>query len=173
MQQLQQMMEPWFPIMFLILASVTLIMLIVIILQGIKLSRLKERYLKFMNGMDNKNMEQLLIRHMETINDTSEKVKELQEVLKKINVRLEGSIQKVGMVRYSAFEDIGSDLSFAFALLDEKDNGVMVNGIFGRNSTYTYAKPILEGKSTYKLSEEEAEALHRAQKAYIERQGIH
>ena len=71
-------------------------------------------------------------------------------------------IQKVGIVRYSAFKDTGSDLSFAVAMLDEKNNGIVFNGIYSREMSNIYAKPIKNGKSEYTLSEEEVEAINRA-----------
>ena len=71
-------------------------------------------------------------------------------------------IQKVGIVRYSAFKDTGSDLSFALALLDEKNNGVILNGIYSREMSNIYAKPVENGKSTYTISKEEEEAIKKA-----------
>ena len=72
-------------------------------------------------------------------------------------------IQKVGIVRYNAFRDVGSDLSFAIALLDGNDTGVILNGLYGSDSSNIYAKPIKGGVSTYQLSEEEKYALEIAE----------
>ena len=66
------------------------------------------------------------------------------------------------MVRYNAFKDVGSDLSFALALLDEQNNGIVLNGIYSRDMSNIYAKPIENGKSTYVVSEEEAQAIQKA-----------
>ena len=66
------------------------------------------------------------------------------------------------MVRYNAFRDTGSDLSFTLALLDENNNGVVLNGIYSREMSNIYAKPIENGKSTYTLSDEEQKAIERA-----------
>ncbi len=70
--------------------------------------------------------------------------------------------KKVGVVRYSAFKDTGSDLSFAVALLDEQNSGVVFNGIYSREMSNIYAKPVEKGNSSYTLSAEEAEAIRRA-----------
>ncbi len=64
-------------------------------------------------------------------------------------------IQKVGIVRYSAFKDTGSDLSFAVAMLDENNTGVVFNGIYSREMSNIYAKPVENGSSKYTLSSEE------------------
>ena len=74
-------------------------------------------------------------------------------------------IQKVGIVRYSAFKDTGSDLSFAAALLDEKNNGIVFNGIYSREISNIYAKPVENGNSKYTLSDEEVEAIEKAVKS--------
>ena len=66
------------------------------------------------------------------------------------------------MVRYNAFSDTGSDLSFTLALLDEQNNGVVLNGIYSREMSNIYAKPITNGNSTYTLSEEERQAIDKA-----------
>ena len=75
---------------------------------------------------------------------------------------LESCIQKVGIFRYSAFQDTGSDLSFTLALLDEHNNGVVFNGIYSREMSNIYAKPIENGNSKYTLSEEEQVAIKKA-----------
>ena len=72
------------------------------------------------------------------------------------------AIQKVGVVRFNAFSNTGSDLSFAVALLDHYDNGVVFSSLFGRNESRIYAKPIRGGESTYLLTEDEKEALQKA-----------
>ena len=74
-------------------------------------------------------------------------------------------IQKIGLVRYNAFKDVGSDLSFAIAMLDRNDNGVILNGLYGSESSNIYAKPIKNGISKYQLSEEEKTALEIAEQS--------
>ena len=75
---------------------------------------------------------------------------------------MEDCIQKIGIVRYNAFKDTGSDLSFALALLDSKDNGVVLNGIYSREMSNIYAKPVEKGVSKYVLSDEEKQAIEKA-----------
>ena len=72
-------------------------------------------------------------------------------------------IQKVGLVRYNAFKDVGSDLSFAIALLDGNNNGVVFNGIYGSEYSNIYAKPIKNKESNYQLSQEEEYAIEIAE----------
>jgi len=73
-------------------------------------------------------------------------------------------IQQVGIVRFNAFDNTGSDLSFAVALLDAAKNGFVLSGIYGREESRVYAKPVLQGESTYTLTKEEKQALEAAGK---------
>jgi hypothetical protein len=75
---------------------------------------------------------------------------------------LAGALQRVAMVRFDAFEDMGGKLSYAIAMLDEEGNGIILTSIYGRNENRTYAKAILGGASSHELSREESEALRRA-----------
>jgi hypothetical protein len=86
------------------------------------------------------------------------KMQELSEVLAT-------ATQGVGVVRFNAFQNTGSDLSFAVALLDAHRNGVVISSIYGREESRTYAKPVSGGKSAYQLGEEEQEAMNRALKS--------
>ena len=81
---------------------------------------------------------------------------------KKLNKKLDLCIQKVGIVKYNAYNDTTSNLSFAIALLDENNNGIVLNGIYSREMSSIYAKPITKGKSDYNMTEEEKEAVLKA-----------
>ena len=87
---------------------------------------------------------------------------EIRNLVDSIDKNLESCIQKIGIVRYNAFKDTGSDLSFALAMLDENNNGVVLNGIYSREMSNIYAKPVQNGKSNYTISEEEKEAIQKA-----------
>jgi hypothetical protein len=76
--------------------------------------------------------------------------------------RLTGAVQRVALIRYDAFEDVGGRLSFSCALLDERGDGVVMTSINGRQDTRVYAKPVHRGTSDHNLSEEEVEAIREA-----------
>jgi len=82
--------------------------------------------------------------------------------LKKLEDKIETSLRHVAVERYNAFEDVGSDLSFSVAILDDRGSGVVITSLYGRNETRTYAKPVVNGDSRYKLSSEEVAAIRRA-----------
>jgi hypothetical protein len=79
-----------------------------------------------------------------------------------LDERLTAAVQRVALIRYDAFEDVGGRLSFTCALLDERGNGVVVTSINGRQDTRVYAKPVTRGTSDHNLSEEEVEAIREA-----------
>ena len=88
---------------------------------------------------------------------------EIKAYYTKLDSNLASCIQKIGLVRYNAFSNVGSDLSFAIALLDQNDNGVVFNGLYGSDSSNIYAKPIKNGESQYQLSSEEKYAIEIAE----------
>ena len=124
---------------------------------------LNKRYKKFMLKLgDGKDLQEDLENYMYRVERVEKQNAEILGQISSLDKDLEGCIQKVGILRYSAFQDTGSDLSFTLALLDEHDNGVVFNGIYSREMSNIYAKPIENGKSKYTLSEEEQEAIKRA-----------
>ena len=145
-----------------VLTIMMLLALIVFISINIKLNRLTRRYRKMMQGTDGLNLERMLLAHVDEIRQATKKVEQLDEKYNIINQNLQQTVQKVGIIRFNAFEDTGSDLSFAVALLDANNNGVVLSSIYGRNEFRIYAKPINKGQSTYFLTEEEKEALRQA-----------
>lgn len=111
-----------------------------------------------------KNLEELLDSIINKTEFIINKNKEIDNNIEKIDNKLVRCIQKVGVIRYNAFENMGSDLSYSIALLDYNDNGVVISGIYSRDNSSTYVKPINNGKSQYKLSDEEVQALDNAKK---------
>jgi hypothetical protein len=96
-------------------------------------------------------------------------IKRLEQAARVLNARdqkqqvlIEGSVRRMSLLRYDAFEDVGGRLSFSCAMLDDHGTGVVLTSINGRQETRVYAKPITEGTSTYNLSTEEAEAIRQA-----------
>ena len=122
-----------------------------------------KKYKNFMKKLGNgRNIEEDLENYMYRVDRVEKRNAEIEEFIKLINKDLEKCIQKVGIVRYNAFKDTGSDLSFALALLDENNDGVVLNGIYSREISNIYAKPVEKGKSSYTISEEEQQAINKA-----------
>lgn len=150
------------PFLVMIMAIVMLIMLGIMIKQAWTLSYMKKRYRKMMSGVDGDNLERLLMGHIDEVHHVVEENQRLDAEYHRIDELLQQAVTRVGMVRFRAFEDMGSDLSYAVALLDANNNGVVLSSIFGREDSRSYAKPIVGGKSTYPMTNEEEEALKEA-----------
>ena len=149
---------------FLIIMAVLVILLIVgFIVMITKLSALNKKYGNFMKKLgDGKNIEEDLENYMYRVERVEKQNLEIANFIEQLDKDFEKSIQKVGIVRYNAYKDTGSDLSFTLALLDENNNGVLLNGIYSREMSNIYAKPVENGESKYTLSEEEKKAIERA-----------
>jgi hypothetical protein len=149
---------------FLVILFVFLIILLVLYSKTtIHLKKLRESYSKFMNKLGNGNdLEQMIRNYIDKVEKTDERNEEIINYCKKIDNDIKGCTQKIGIVRYNAFKDTGSDLSFTLALLDKYNNGVVLNGIYARDSSNIYAKPVKNGESNYVLSNEEKEAIRIA-----------
>lgn len=140
-----------------------IILFIVFIYLFVNNINLKNKYNKFIKKLSNgKNIEEDLKNFMYKIEMTEKKNNEIINTFKSIEQELSTCIKKIGIVRYSAFKDTGSDLSFALALLDNNNNGVVLNGVYSREISNIYAKPIENGNSKYTLSDEENEAINKA-----------
>ncbi len=154
----------------LIISGIMLILVLGFIVLISKYASLSKKYKSFMKKLGNgKDLEEDLETYMYRVDKVEKQNAEILNQIKRLDADLMKCIQKIGIVRYSAFKDTGSDLSFALALLDENNDGVVLNGIYSREMSNIYAKPIQNGKSTYTVSEEEAQAIQKA----IESDGIH
>lgn len=140
-----------------------ILLFILYLINIIKLSKLRKSYKCFMNKIGNgNNIQEIIENYMKKINEVEKENNDLKNYCKQLDNTIATSIQKIGLVRYSAFKDTGSDLSFTLALLNEKNNGVVLNGIYSREMSNIYAKPVEGGTSTYTLSEEERQAIKKA-----------
>ena len=144
------------------LIATSFLFLTLIIILFAKNRKLKNRYNEFMKGSE-VDIETLLRESIERSADIQDSYKYIRDSIDSIQTQLKNCVQKVGIVRYNAVSGVGSDLCFAVALLDEEDTGVVINGIYTRDGSYTYAKEVTLGSSKHILSDEEKEAIKRAQ----------
>lgn len=147
------------PYITIVLIITTIILLIGLVVIVQSLNRLEKRYKKLTRGINNKNLEEIVTQYLDNIDSVKADTEAVKNQQLELEKRLNTCIQKVAIVRYKAFEDVGSDLSFSIALLNHNNDGVIVTGIYGRNDSTVYAKPIDKGISRYDLSEEEEQVL--------------
>lgn len=144
------------------LVIVVLILFIMNIMLFRSLNKVEKRYRKLTRGVNNKNLEELIISYLDRIDGVNTISEEIKRDHEQLENRIKSCIQKVSMVRYKAFDDVGSDLSFSLALLNDNNDGLILTGIYGRDDSIVYAKPIDKGICRYDLSEEEKEVLYDA-----------
>ena len=144
------------------LSVITLLLFIISIILFSSVKKLEKKYKKMMRGVNNKNLEKALNDNLDNIEKALNRSEEAINECKSISNELKGCVNKVAIMRYKAFEDVGSDLSFSIAILDSYNDGVIITGIYSRHDSTTYAKPIDKGISRYDLSEEELHVLNEA-----------
>ena len=145
--------------LFILLVAV-IILFVLYIISVANLKKLRVSYSKFMNKLGNgNNLEEMMKEYIKRVNTAEAKNEEIISYCKVIDENIKRCSQKIGLVRYNAFKDTGSDLSFTLAILDDYNNGVVLNGIYARDSSNIYAKPVENGQSKYVLSNEEKKLL--------------
>lgn len=142
-----------------VLLLLFIIVLILLIVQIKKTGNLKNRLDKFVLGKDGNSLEQEIVSLFEDnkfLKNTTEKNKKDIRTLYK---NMESAYQKMGLVKYDAFNQMGGQLSFCLALLDENNNGFIINSVHSTEACYSYTKEIKQGESAISLGKEEEEAL--------------
>lgn len=144
------------------LAAMVLILLIMIIINIVQMRKLKKSYRAFMSGKNAKNLEDTLIKRLDQVDTLIESNAKNAKSIKALFETMQITYQKMGLIKYDAFHEMGGKLSFSLAMLDARNNGYIINAMHTREGCYTYIKEIVDGNSIIVLSEEEQEALNRA-----------
>ncbi len=144
------------------LAAALLLLLILTMVNIGQMRKLKKSYRNFMTGKDAKNLEDTLIKRLDQVDRLIVANDDNEENIKKLFRNIQCTYQRMGLIKYDAFNEMGGKLSFSLAMLDVKNNGFIINAMHTREGCYTYIKEIVEGNSIIVLSEEEQEALNRA-----------
>ena len=136
---------------------------IVINLQ-MKYKRMQEKYQIFMRGKDGRSLERGFLEQFKTVEKLERIAKQNTRDIDMICKKMRSHYQKVGIVRYDAFQEMGGDLSFVLTMLDENNSGWILNAIHSREGCYTYIKEIVKGECDMELGREERESLKKAMK---------
>lgn len=150
-------------VMVIIMTAVIVVFLVMVIVLWSKLNRLRKTYMNMLNGDSTLNVEQAFIDLQNRTQELHDQTKQSQQQIAGIAQQMRKMKSNLGVYRYNAFAQNGSDLSFSVALLDDELDGVVITGIHNREETYVYAKPVSQGQSQYALSPEEKEAIHRVE----------
>lgn len=150
-------------IFLIILSCVSCISFIGLLIVMTRFYKLNKKYRNFISKLSSgANIEEDLENYIHRVEKIEKENYEINESIQILDKDLKKCVQKVGLVRYSAFKDTGSDLSFTLALLNEQNDGVVLNGIYSREMSNIYAKQVCKGESNNTLSEEEKQAIKKA-----------
>lgn len=146
----------------LILAILTAALLVITIVLIVKVRNLTKKYREFMKGSDGKDLESTILTRFKEIDALKA---ESQYTTEKLNIACDTLLtayQKIGIVKYDAFKEMGGKLSFSLCLLDDTNNGFILTSMHTREGCYTYIKEIIKGESYVILASEERRALDEA-----------
>lgn len=144
-----------------ILGILTLALIIWLVVLSFWLFKVARHYSRLVDKTGKENLRSILESLVSSQAEIDKHIKKVEDDLGKLEAK---AIARVGVIRFSPFRDTGGDQSFALALLDEKNSGIVLLSLHGREGTRIYVKPIKDGKSRYELSREEKQAIEEAVK---------
>jgi hypothetical protein len=147
------------------LAVLCIVLFILVIINISQTSKLKKKYAAFMLGKNAKSLEDTLITRLDQVDKLLTANEANEKNIQKIFENMKYTFQKVGLVKYDAFNEMGGKLSFSLALLNKSNDGFVLNAVHSREGCYTYVKEIIDGNSIITLADEEQEALKMAKNA--------
>ena len=153
--------------LYIMIAMFLLIIILFVMLHSTKnrIKRLELKYEDFMRGKDGETLENIILTRFDEIDKLKKsdikKTKALNEIIENLDL----AYQKIGIVKYDAFNEMGGNLSFVLALLTKENDGFIINAVHSRGGCYTYVKEIVKGESYIPLAEEEQKALEDAVKS--------
>ena len=144
------------------LIALVALLLIIVIVNGVRLGNLRKKYETFMTGSDAKSLEDTLIYRLDQVEELIAANAKNERNIETLFRRSKNTFQKFGLVKYDALQEMGGKLSFTLCLLDEDNNGFVMNVVHSREGCYNYLKEIIEAESVVQLAAEEEQALASA-----------
>ena len=151
-------------IILLVMAALILICFAITIVSLVKYCKLNKKYKKFMGGNEAKALEAYIMSLIEANKENEEAIESNKAQIKRLFEKQRFHYQKIGMHKYDAFQEMGGQLSFALTLLDENNDGFIINSVHNIHSSYCYAKEVKNGECKINLSKDEAISLEKALK---------
>ncbi|MCD8068780.1 MAG: DUF4446 family protein [Lachnospiraceae bacterium] len=153
-----------FDLSYIIIALLVLLLaaIVIAVIALSKYRKLEKKYMTFMGGRDALSLEEQLLDILQMEKDNKNLIEDNRIDIQILNKKMGNTYQKLGILKYDAFKEMGGRLSFALALLNEKNDGFVINTVHHPESSYSYVKSIRDGKCNIELSEEETKALQKA-----------
>ena len=162
--------------LFVVMFIIQIVMIVLYVMLNTKYRRLQKSYVTFMRGKNGKNLEKSIFGKFDELDEIADKESTVvhgiilfkntsefhEKEVKEISEKMKTHYQKVGIVKYDAFHEMGGELSFALTMLDKNNNGWIFNAMHSREGCYTYIKEVVNGESYIELSSEEKECLEKA-----------
>lgn len=148
--------------LFIAIFVLLIVIIVLFIIQIVKYNELKKKYDKFMKGKDAKSLEQDIIALFEDNKFIKNENEKNRKALKEVLRRQEYCFQKIGLIKYDAFNQMGGKLSFCLCLLNNKNSGYILNSVHSSDGCYVYTKEINKGECDLSLGDEEQKALEMA-----------
>ena len=145
--------------LFLVMLILLLIFMIMTIVLFVKTNKLTKKYKRFMKGENAKSLENDIIEMFERQVEIEETLSKNSEDIKLLYKKFKKAFQKVSLTKYDAFNQMGGQLSYCLVMLDENNDGFIINSVHGADGCYSYTKEIRKGKSSIALSNEEQQTL--------------
>ena len=152
-------MSLWITIAAGIIALMSLFMVFQI---NSRLKRMKRRYDALLKGFGSVNIEELLLKHGEELENIRQKEKDWDGKLASLNTRFLSGLNKIAFIQYDAFPDAAGEKSYSLCMLDSYYNGIILTNLYGREYSVGYGKEVRKGNATVDLSPEEQTVLTRA-----------
>ncbi len=149
-------------IILIVMAVIIIILFILLVVNICSVSKLKKKYTIFMTGNTAKSLENEIVGLFEDNKFIKASIEKNKRDIGMLFKNMESTFQKIGIIKYDAFNQMGGQLSFSLVLLDKNNNGFVLNSVHGAEGCYTYTKEIKDGTSEISLGEEEKQALDMA-----------
>ena len=149
-------------IILIVMAVIILILFILLVVNICSVSKLKKKYTIFMTGNTAKSLENEIVGLFEDNKFIKASIEKNKRDIGMLFKNMESTFQKIGIIKYDAFNQMGGQLSFSLVLLDKNNNGFVLKSVHGAEGCYTYTKEIKDGTSEISLGEEEKQALDMA-----------
>lgn len=149
-------------IIVMVLALLVIVLIISIIYLIVKINQINKKLDNFMSGRNGASLEKNILALYEDNKMLKEHMMKHKKEIHNLYKKHEKAFQKMGLVKYDAFHQMGGKLSFSLALLDEKNNGFIINSVHSTDGCYSYTKRITQGQCKLALGKEEEEALAKA-----------
>lgn len=147
-----------------ILWGIILFLFLIIIYLLVSLKNIKSRQQSMMRGQNGVSLEEIIIKNVNDIKDIKQNIATIEKDIVDINAKLKKAFTKYGAMKFSAFDDVGGDQSFALAVLDDENNGVIISSLKGREGSNVYLKTVENGNADISLMSEEITVLKEAKK---------